>query len=35
MTVTAGYNNGESAGDRAEGELARVDVYFDPKCPWA
>ena len=35
MTVTASYNTGESTGDRAEGELARVDVYFDPKCPYA
>lgn len=31
MTVTAGY----SAEAPAEPQLARVDVYFDPRCPWA
>lgn len=31
MTVTAGY----SAGAPAEPQRARVDVYFDPRCPWA
>jgi 2-hydroxychromene-2-carboxylate isomerase len=31
MTVTAGY----STEARAEPHLARVDVYFDPLCPYA
>ena len=31
MTVTAGY----SAEDRTEPRPRQVDVYFDPRCPWA
>lgn len=31
MTVTAGY----STGTRNDPVAARVDVYFDPRCPWA
>ncbi|MDQ4092877.1 MAG: DsbA family protein [Actinomycetota bacterium] len=31
MTVTAGY----SAAARTEPRPAQVDVYFDPRCPWA
>lgn len=31
MTVTAGY----STEARTEPHPARVDVYFDPQCPWA
>jgi hypothetical protein len=30
MTVTAGH----SAGARTEPRPARVDVFFDPRCPW-
>ncbi|MGH3600548.1 MAG: disulfide bond formation protein DsbA [Pseudonocardiaceae bacterium] len=35
MTVTAGYNTANHTGDQAEPQLARVNFYFDPKCPWA
>ena len=31
MTVTAGYNSEIRTGPHP----ARVDVYFDPRCPWA
>ncbi|MGH3787222.1 MAG: DsbA family protein [Pseudonocardiaceae bacterium] len=31
MTVTAGY----SIDSRADTHPVRVDVYFDPRCPWA
>ncbi|MGH3751726.1 MAG: DsbA family protein [Pseudonocardiaceae bacterium] len=31
MTVTAGY----STDAQTEPRPARVDVYFDPQCPWA
>jgi 2-hydroxychromene-2-carboxylate isomerase len=31
MTVTAGH----STGARAERGTARIDVFFDPLCPWA
>lgn len=31
MTVTAGHNSEIPI----EGRPARVDVYFDPRCPWA
>jgi 2-hydroxychromene-2-carboxylate isomerase len=31
MTVTGGY----SAEDRTEPRPRQVDVYFDPRCPWA
>jgi 2-hydroxychromene-2-carboxylate isomerase len=31
MTVTAGY----STEDRTEPRPRQVDVYFDPRCPWA